>query len=69
MSDLQCEIMAMAFLTASFMGLYALPLIRRKALMEREKEAQQRRIKKAYDIASGLIEGAPTRFEKHEGEY
>ena len=69
MTNLQCEIMAIAFLTASLMGAYALPLIRRKARMEAEKEAQQRRIKKAYDIASGLIEGAPTRFEKHEGGF
>ena len=60
------ELIALGFLTASVMLAYALPLIRRKQRMETEKEVQRKRIERAYDLAGELIEGAPTRFEKHE---
>jgi hypothetical protein len=63
---MNAEILAIGFLTFAAMGAYSLPLIRRKAKMEREKECQQRRIQRAYDVAG---EGAPTRFCKHERDF
>jgi hypothetical protein len=66
MTNLQCEIMALAFLTFAAMGAGCMHLIRRKGRMEREKECQQRRIQRAYEVAG---EGAPTRFCKHERDF